>query len=120
MTYLALLLFTIVSVGLTNIIVESELLSGLKTWFHNRGENSKSNFAKTFWHNVHYMTNCYQCSGFWSGFLVAFLTYYFGLFANSLSILQVLIISVFGGWAGSFLAVVAFYVLQKLSRWSNP
>jgi hypothetical protein len=106
-----LVLFVLAVVGLTNIIVESELFSGLKAWLHARAEKSVI-IAK-----IDYMTNCYQCSGFWSGFIISLLSLGFDIVPHNLSYCGMFFMSVIAGWAGSLCAVVGFYVVNKLEKW---
>lgn len=85
-------------VGMTNIIVESEISKKFKGLIEPYAPNW---FMK--------MANCYQCSGFWSGiFITAVYSWFVGTLEKS--VFQVFM----GGCASSFLSVFAAYLLTYM------
>ena len=87
-----LFLFVFGTIGLTHIIVDSNLFRPARDYL--RGKLPA---------RVYSVLECYQCSGTWCGFVVALLT----LSYNPLTVLV-------GGFAGSFLASLAAFVLNYL------
>ena len=89
------LLFLLASIGLSHILVESNICDPLRTWFKNRAPKPDPGFAEhsefigasgysgysvsptTFsWlcGKISYILGCYQCSGVWAGWFMACFT----------------------------------------------
>jgi len=86
-----LILFILAVTGMTHIIVDSEIGEPIHEWIEPR------------WPWLSRMTDCYQCTGYWCGLLLApmLLSY------NPLVIFA-------AGCAGSFLAQLGWLVLDSL------
>ncbi|MEN6367635.1 MAG: hypothetical protein ABFC88_12545 [Thermoguttaceae bacterium] len=85
-----LILFTLAVIGMTHIIVDSEIMEPVHDWVSKRC---------TF---IGKIMDCYQCAGFWCG-----------LFLSPLLDWNPLVWFV-GGCAGSFLAQLGWLVLDTL------
>lgn len=124
---LILICFIFAVVGLTQIIVESELFNAPKIWLSKRSDLiqqkidvntdvAEDRIMKMIVDKILYMSKCYQCSGFWSGFWITFLVLYFNLMPNSYTSVQTIVASVIGGWAGSLFGNLGFYVIGIIEK----
>ncbi|MCK9458569.1 MAG: DUF1360 domain-containing protein [Proteobacteria bacterium] len=71
-----LILFLLASVGLSHILVESTICDPLRTWFKDRSPKEgdpcpKPLSFKWLCGKTSYILGCYQCSGVWSGWIMA-------------------------------------------------
>lgn len=62
MTFVNLLLFILIGVGITNIVVNASVLDNIKEWLYKK-------LWKYEW--VEVLLSCMLCSGFWVGFIVS-------------------------------------------------
>jgi hypothetical protein len=86
-------LFILAVIGMTHIVVDSEIMEPVETWAED-WLPSKLHYA---------LFNCYQCSGFWCGVMLGLLIVSFNPFV------------VFAcGCAGSFLADFSETIFQSL------
>ena len=77
------LLFLLAGIGITSIIVDSEIFAGWKESFGKRiqrreeklGELAKKDRNVWLMRKWYYLINCYQCSGFWVGFMLGALVH---------------------------------------------
>ena len=90
--YTRLFLFVFAVIGMTHIIVDSNLFAPVRDWLKTRLPE------KVYW-----VMECYQCCGTWCGFLLALAL----LSYNPLIIIA-------GGFAGSFLASWAAFHLNYI------
>ncbi len=70
-----LILFILSGIGLTSIIVDSEFFARRKLNFQKNTEelekkNGENDRIVNFRKSLIYLLNCYQCSGFWVGFIL--------------------------------------------------
>jgi hypothetical protein len=76
-----LILFLLASIGLSHILVESTVAEPIRQWFKGRApqndENGVSLPPNSKWQwlcgKISYVLGCYQCSGAWTGWLMALL-----------------------------------------------
>lgn len=86
MTISALIFFSFATVGLTNVVVESDIGEFLiRSWWEKKMPEF---FVKAI--------NCHQCVGWWSGLFCSILFFQFSF--------QYILIAIFCAFAGSFLA----------------
>jgi hypothetical protein len=79
------------AMGLSHIIVETSLLSSVKTWLSDQYVLWDDSFNRTgkrwhwyigaFFNRILEMSNCYQCSGVWAGWFIGSLAALFGQFS---------------------------------------
>jgi len=90
-----LILFILGVIGLTHILVDSEIMGPIHEWIEPRCPI------------VGKIMECYQCCGFWCGLLLAPLLSYNPLIWFA------------AGCAGSFLASLGFWILEALEVWTK-
>jgi hypothetical protein len=95
-----LLLFSLASIGLCHVVVDSTLMAPVKDALSRHG-----------WQRLVRMLNCYQCAGFWAG-VVAGLILLFGQWVPYLYLLLY-------GFAASFLGPLAAVCLGYLNALSS-
>ena len=102
-----LFLFCIAVIGLTHIIVDSHIAELVKKKVFEKADGTPKELTPV-WAEIKYMSNCYQCSGFWVGLLL-------GILINPLGgeafILFLLLLYAF---AGSYLGVLGAALLNYL------
>lgn len=87
---MTLLLFILAVIGLTHIVVDSEIAEPAHEW------------AKAHWPWLGRMMDCHQCAGFWCGLVL-------GPVVSWNPLLWVVC-----GFAGSFLAQLGYWTLDAL------
>jgi hypothetical protein len=105
-----LLLFIFAVIGMTHIIVDSELFEGFRDFVQRKASPVCYEGTPWFWGKFAKIVTCYQCCGTWCGFFCGFLFsphFSENIFWNILIILC-------SGFAGSFLAQWGAIYLEKL------
>jgi hypothetical protein len=72
---MAFLVFVVSTIGMSHILVDGSIFSSFKSWL---GEESRYHFLTWFKGQLLTLMNCYQCSGFWSGFVIGLLMWICG------------------------------------------
>lgn len=93
------LYFLLSCIGLSHIIVESFIMQDFKLWLE------KKNYSKLL-----YLTKCYQCSGFWCGFIL-------GIYFNPISVydfLSFFFMLICYGFIGSFISPLGAALINYL------
>lgn len=98
--FMNFLLFVLATVGLSHIIVHGSIFQPIKQWLSDKG-----------YKRILDMTNCYQCSGFWSGFLVSIIMFILGSLPTGFGFLFHAVVY---GFAGSFVSDAAGTILDWL------
>lgn len=70
-----LILLILAGIGLTSIIVDSELISDFKISFQKKTTKLEARYGTddsnvVIRKKLYYLVNCYQCSGFWIGLIL--------------------------------------------------
>lgn len=90
-----MILFILGVIGMTHIIVGSELLGPLHEWIKPR------------WPHLGKIMDCHECTGFWCGLVLG------PLLSSNLFVIFV------AGCAGSFLAQLGYWTLEALEQYTK-
>lgn len=107
------LLFCLAVIGLTHIVVDSHLGWKLKHWLwyeqDDLGQPVLRDDLSALQQELHFMGNCYQCSGFWSGLLLS-------VPLNGFPVAWYFLPAVWlaHGFAGSYLSVIGAALINYL------